>query len=475
MPFDRSGPCRPLSDTGRRRTWTSAGAIALAFSIAAGTHAAPAHAQAMARSAPMADTAGNTSNLDTLVSRALDVSPSIAAARDRASASRARIGPAGARPDPVLGLGITDMPIRQPGFADDFTMQVVRVTQTVPVPGTLSLSKRAARQEAEGADIALAGARLGVVRQVKDAYYELAFLDHALEIVGRNQRLLVDLIRITQAQYGAGKADQQDVLKAQVEAARLADQAVMLAESRRSALARLNAALDRSSETPVDHPAVPERIARAAVADSAGAIGFVSAALGARAAHSPLPPLDSLQERAVRESPMLREHGANIAAAATRVDIARKERWPDVEVSLEYDRRPRFPDFVTAMISIPLHLQQGSRQNQEVAAARAELSSGYAQHHVDENEIRARVAALDSDLERDRAQLAIYVTAILPQGRAALTSASASYQAGRGTFLSVLNSQATLFAYETEYYRDLTDFAKTLAELESVIGAEVLP
>ena len=67
------------------------------------------------------------------------------------------------------------------------------------------------------------------------------------------------------------------------------------------------------------------------------------------------------------------------------------------------------------------------------------------------------------------------VTAILPQGRAALTSASASYQAGRGTFLSVLNGQATLFAYETEYYRDLTDFAKTLAELESVIGAEVLP
>jgi outer membrane protein, heavy metal efflux system len=474
MPFDRSGLRRPLSGAGHRRTRTPVGAIALAVGIAAGAHAPPARAQAMAHATPTANSADTTSDLHVLVSRALEVSPSIAAARDRASAIRARIGPAGARPDPVLGLGITDMPIRQPGFADDFTMQVLRVTQTVPVPGTLSLNRRAARQEAEGADLALAGARLGVVRQVKDAYYELAFLDHALEIVARNQRLLVDLIRITQVQYGAGKAEQQDVLKAQVEAARLADQAVMLAESRRSALARLNAALDQPSETPLDHPVIPDRIARAAV-DSAGAIGFVSAALGARATHSPLPPLDSLQERAVRESPMLREHGANIAAAATRVDIARKERWPDVEVSLEYDRRPRFPDFVTAMISIPLHLQQGSRQNQEVAAARAELSSGYAQHHADENEIRARVAALDSDLERDRAQLAIYVTAILPQGRAALTSASASYQAGRGTFLSVINSQATLFAYETEYYRDLTDFAKTLAELESVIGAEVLP
>lgn len=65
--------------------------------------------------------------------------------------------------------------------------------------------------------------------------------------------------------------------------------------------------------------------------------------------------------------------------------------------------------------------------------------------------------------------------AILPQGRAALTSATAGYQVGRADFLTLLDSQATLFSYELTYFRVLSDFAKTLAELERVVGEEVLP
>lgn len=80
-----------------------------------------------------------------------------------------------------------------------------------------------------------------------------------------------------------------------------------------------------------------------------------------------------------------------------------------------------------------------------------------------------------ADLERQRAQLGLYKTAIIPQGRAALTSALANYQVGRAEFLGVLDTQATLFNYETEYFRVLTDFATTLAELERVVGKELLP
>ena len=91
------------------------------------------------------------------------------------------------------------------------------------------------------------------------------------------------------------------------------------------------------------------------------------------------------------------------------------------------------------------------------------------------NAIRAEVVRLSADLERQRTQLALYKTAIIPQGRAALTSSLASYQVGRVEFLPVLETQATLFNYETEYFRVLTDFATTLAELERVVGREILP
>jgi cobalt-zinc-cadmium efflux system outer membrane protein len=213
---------------------------------------------------------------------------------------------------------------------------------------------------------------------------------------------------------------------------------------------------------------------RAALADSASRIRFVSATLGARAADSPLPPLDSLQALAVQRSPTLEAHEAMIAAQEARVASARKDALPDFDVSLEYGQRAGFPDMVTATVSIPIPLQKGRKQNQAVAEAEAELSSEVAGHHARLNQLRARVAELVSDLERDRAQLALYAKAVLPQARAALEAATTGFQVGRTTFQTLVERQATLFNYETEYVRALTDFARSLAALEQTVGQEVL-
>lgn len=432
------------------------------------THAPPSEST----SAPLA--ASPQSSLDSLLRHAYDANPRLRAARDRVAAARARIAPAGARPDPMLMAGVQNFPVSEPGFADFMTMKMVGVGQTVPYPGKLALRRRAAEHEADAARAALAAAVRQAVREVRGAYYELAYLDQALGIVERNQRVLADVIRVAEARYGVGQAGQQDVLRARIEATRLAEQAVALTEQRRSALARLNAALDRPSEAPVASPHVPGRVARAAVADSAHRVRFASATLGARAADSPLPPLVELQEAAMRESPELREHETMIAAQGARVALARREHLPDFDVSLQYGQRQGLSDMVTATVSVPLPLQRRRKQDHFVVEARAELAALEAEHDARRNELRAEVARLHSELERQRAQLALYVKAIIPQGRASLASATAGYQSGRAEFLGLLESQATLFGYETEYFRTLSDFATTLAELERVLGKEIL-
>ncbi len=63
---------------------------------------------------------------------------------------------------------------------------------------------------------------------------------------------------------------------------------------------------------------------------------------------------------------------------------------------------------------------------------------------------------------------------IIPQGRAALESATSSFQVGRVDFLTLLENQATLYNYETAYYRSLTTFAARLADLERIVGKEIL-
>jgi outer membrane protein TolC len=320
----------------------------------------------------------------------------------------------------------------------------------------------------------LDGATRDVVRDVRTAYYELAFVDQALTIVGRNRDVLAGFIKVTEARYAVGTAGQQDILKARVEATRLAETAATLTEQRRGALARLNALLDRPSESPIERPTVPAPVTRAAITSS-GEIRFASAALGARVADSPFPPLPELQDAAIRNSPEIHEQDAMIAAQSARLALARKEVLPDFDVSVQYGQRGGgLPDMVSAGVSVPLPIFKGRKQDQAVSEADAQLAALGAERDAKANDVRAQVASLVAELERSRSQLALYVKALLPEARASLTSATASYQVGRVEFLSVLDSQATVFNYETEYFRALSDFATKLAELERVTGEEIV-
>lgn len=420
------------------------------------------------------DSAYAEAQLDSLIATALRVNPAVHAAQQRVHAAQARVGPAGALPDPMLSVGIMNLPVRDPGFSDFMTMKTVSVAQTLPFPGKRELAERATELEVRAADAALESARRDVMADVRQAWYDLALLDRTLAIMEANQNLLVNFIQVTESRYATGTGGQQDILKAQVETSRLAEQAVAISEQRRAALARLNAVLDRSSDTPVVEPRIPQRIARAAIDADVTGSRFTSSALGARAADSPFPPLEEMQGRAIASSPMLAAHGARIAALAARVELARKAWLPDFDLSLQYGQRADRSDMVSVMLAVPVPLHKGERQDQQVAEAQAELAAMQAEHRVMVNELRADLAGIHADLERDRAQLALIVTSIIPQGRASLESAVSAFQVGRADFLTLLENQTTLYNYETAYYRALADFAKSVAELERVTGVEVL-
>jgi cobalt-zinc-cadmium efflux system outer membrane protein len=432
--------------------------------------------------------AQNTNSLDALVARADSANPSLQAARDRVRAAAARVEPAAAWADPMLMAGIQNLPLGSETAAsagghgsvgpsvpgDPMTMKMIGVTQTIPYPGKLSLRRQAAEREVDRAKASLDAARLEVGKDVRTAFFELAYIDRALTIVERNRSVLGDVIQVTEAHYASGTGGQQDVLKARVEAARLGETASALLEERRATSAELNATLNRDDTTSFPSAAIPERIVQAAIPSDPNRIRFAAQTLGARTVDSPLPPLADLQDLAVRQNPSLREIEANIAAQAARMELARKGSRPDFEVSLQYGQRNQRPDMITAQIAVPLPIHKRARQDQELAEGRAELSAMESDRRTKINSVRAQVTRLVSELERGRTQLAIYSKAILPEGSAAATAALASYQSGKTDLLTVLDNQNTLFTYETEYYRSLSDFAKNLAALEQVVGSEIL-
>lgn len=424
---------------------------------------------------PPEDSSRSDEQVDSLVVVALAANPTLRAAELRLDAAQARIASAGALPDPIVGAGIMNMPVSAPGYDEMMTMNALMVGQRLPFPGKLSRARQSAELEAAAAAARLDALRLDVIADVRTAYFELAFLDRSLEVLGTNRTLLVTLMQVTESRYAVGRGGQQDLLRANVEAARIAEEAVALREARRAALARLNALLDRNGETPVRDPRVPERMARAAVHADASRVRFTSDELGARAAGSPIPPLRTMQETAVRNSPMLRAHDASIAAQAARVDLARRAHLPDFDVSVQYGQRPGHRDLASIMITVPVPVRRASRQAQQVIEAEAELMALQADRDAAANGLRTDVAQVHAELERTRTQLALFVHSIIPQGRAALESATTAFQVDRADFLTVLDNETTLFNYEIAYHRALSDFAKGVAELERLVGAEVLP
>jgi outer membrane protein TolC len=462
--------------------------LLLACTLALTPHRAPAQNTLAPVSVASRDTLSATSNgrqLDSLVALALAANPSIRAASATADAARHRVVVAGTAPDPVLMAGLQSLPLgRQsvtssmtapaPGGPDPMTMRMVGVSQTIPSPGKLALRRRIAERDARSAAVAVERARRDVVRDVKVAYYELAFLEQGLAIVARNRDMLATVVRLTDVRYGLGTASQPDVLQARLEASRLAETASSLAEQRRAALARLDAAIGRASDIPVNAPAIPARIARAAVAGAPNDVRFVSNALGARAAGSPLPPLAELQEAAVAGDPSIREHEAMIAAQAARVELAGKERLPDVDVAVQYGQRGGgLPDMVSASVSVPLPIVHRRKREESVLEATAQLRALHAEHDAAVNDLHSKVAQLVSELERERTQLALYTKATLPQSRATLEATAARFQVGTAELIAVLDVQSTLFSTETDYFRALTDFARNLAELERLTGTEI--
>jgi outer membrane protein TolC len=427
-------------------------------------HIAPAHAQV----------GGPDSPIDTLVHRAVESSPSVLAAVRRVEAARARVGPAGALPDPMLMAGIMNLPVSDPGFDDFMTMKSIGVGQRLPYPGKLSLARRAAELEVSAAEARVNAVRASVAADIRMAWYDLALLDRSIEVLERNQALLVELIRVTESRYGVGTGGQPDLLKARVEASRLAEAAVTLTETRRSRLAQLNALLDRPVDTPVDPPTVPDRIVVAATSGVEPRARFVSDRLGARLSDSSMPPLSELQARSVASNPDVRAHLAALAAQEARVELARKAHLPDFDVSIQYGQRTDRTDMASLMVTLPIPIRRGARQTQQLAEAEAELAAMHAEHRAMLNRIAAEVAAAHAEAERSRSSLALFVRSIIPLGRGALESAIAAYHLDGADFLDVIENQTTLYDYDIAYHRTLTAFAKSIAELERVVGGEVL-
>ena len=213
---------------------------------------------ALAWAAPMTGAADRpppaNPQLADLLNEAVANNPELAAARSERDAAQQRIAPAGALDDPMLELGVVNVPVDSWSLnREDMTMKMLGLIQKVPFPGKRDLRRAVATADADSLDLAVQENTNRLVRDVRLAYEELAFNAEAQRILARTRTALEQLVAIARSRYDVGQATQSDVLDAQTELERLRVEQLRLTRENSVQQSELRRLLGRSGATaPID-------------------------------------------------------------------------------------------------------------------------------------------------------------------------------------------------------------------------------
>jgi outer membrane protein TolC len=209
------------------------------------------------------------------VELALSDNPALAAHGAHTRSLRDIAPQAGSLPDPVLSMNALNLPVDSfSATQENMTQLQLGFSQAIPFPGKLDLRATAANLLADAAAHNTDEFRQQLQSRVKGSWWNLFYLDRALETVERNKELLRQFIRIAESKYKVGKGLQQDVLLAQLELSKLLDIAISLKAARKREAARFNALLNRPAMQFVRLPqqvdeTLPEVAAESVLAEQA--------------------------------------------------------------------------------------------------------------------------------------------------------------------------------------------------------------
>jgi outer membrane protein TolC len=362
----------------------------------------------------------------------------VRAAEERADAAQAHAAAVPTWADPTVRIGVmgADRMMRR----DDGDL-LYGIEQTLPFWGKPQAARRLAQAEAATAGAIVTLRTRQYQRDAIRAAFQIALADRTVRLDREDLHWLETFLASTQRRYESGTATQAEVLRLQNERSRRANQLATDMAWRDQARADLNRLLNRPLESPWPEFLLPP---------IASAVTFNG----------------SLVESALQAAPELQVRREAIREAEAAVDVARRARYPDLSAGAEVRQYHGNGDFRQSMVMLGLRLPWGNRQRYAAAIQRDEARLRATQLDANdyEQELRREVRELTVRLDAARREAELYRDQIIPRSEAALASARAAWESGRGQFRDVFEARQMLVAAElaqaratVEQYTQLTD------------------
>ena len=363
--------------------------------------------------------------------------PEVAAADARARAAAERPAIVSALDDPMITPSLDHLPF---SLVDaDYR---VTIEQRFPLSHVLARRGDAARAGA-------ARARADVDRVSEDveldaavAFWQLAEVRGIAKVLDEQRALAVQMEQAANARYAASEGTQSDVLRAQVELARLdAERRAVGAE-----VSAAEAMLDTSLARPPDAP-IPEL--DTAVVDGPPPAGAVATALARR--------------------PELRADRAEVARAQAELGAAHAQYAPMAVVQTGPSYMMDAGAGWTVMVGITIPLWRG-KLRAGVGEAAAQVDAATADLDASRRTIAGDAVAARERVEAARARYVALRDEVVPRAQQAVASTLGAYATGQQPFVGVIEAAQTLWSVQRELIVARAELGLAWARLARATG-----
>lgn len=326
-------------------------------------------------------------------------------------------------------------------------------SQSFPWFGSLSLQGDVREEKAAASRAVFHNAVLEVIADVKQAYYDLGYLEQAITVTGRHLQLLAQWEDIARVRYSAGSGQYTDVIKAQVELGVLSDRLAELQDQRQPTGAVLNALLNREATAPVPiERQLPPLGAEVSLTDLVARM---------KAANPLLTAWDHRAQEFLNVDQLVKKQGRPSFSLGVNYIQTGEARMDGVADSGQ--------DALMASVAVTVPIWRGKYQ----AGSQVALNN-YSAALSGKREL---INKLNTNLERAhfgyrdaRRKTALYESALLPKGRQSLGAIRSAYEAGKSGFLDLVDAERLVLEFELAQARAQFDVLIQEAALEELVA-----
>jgi outer membrane protein, heavy metal efflux system len=395
-------------------------------------------------------------DLQTLIDEALKANSEIKQMRSQSLASKEAIRPAGALEDPEISMSLKDIPVDTWAFnREPMTQKMLELSQKFPFPGKRRLRSEVAGEQARADALSYKDKVNEVRAKVMAAYWGLSLAYTNFDLTQKNKQFWEQVVKVAETRYSVGQGNQADVLQSQVELGNYLDRLLQWTQKQQAYVAELNALRSQPQTKSIARPQALRPRPFALKLD------------------------DLLAEAQAR--PQLQALKTLIAKQEKAVNLARKEYYPDMTVSLAYGFRETLAppvnqkqaDMFGSKVMFNVPIWYGSKIKPRIREEQEKQNAAKDAHQSAWNQLAAAIKDRFDKLQRLSKQVTLFDQGIIPQARQAAGAALASYQVGTVPFSQMYQNEIAVYTSEMQLQEYLKEYEENWAELEWLVGQEL--